>query len=259
MKKLGLVLGSGGAKGVAHVGALQALEDNGIKPDVITGCSAGSIVGACYAYGMTPKKIYSELKKLKNEDIVDVSLNFMRNRSVLKSAKVKTLLENYLADTLIEELPIPYGCIATDLNTGRIHEFTSGSLVTACRASSAIPVAFSPIELDGMLLVDGGISARLPIKTCRKLGADVILAVDVDNDTNYSPQIKGMITVALRSIDIMAHTLEADGQKKKTDIVLKPDLSVINQYKLEKVKYIYDKGYNCVIENIDKIKAMLSD
>jgi len=256
LKKLGLVLGAGGAKGVAHVGVLQALEDSGIKPSVVTGCSAGSVVAACYAIGMKPKEIYAECAKLTMNDFADPSINVMKNRSVFKSQKIQTLLEKHLKDSLIEDLPMPFACTAADLNTGKLHEFISGRLTTAVRASCAIPVIFSPVEQDGMLLVDGGLLERTPVRSAIKLGAEVTVAVDVNCEANFSEPVKGIVSLALRSIDVMEHRAKPAG--KRADITVRPCLTEINQFRVEKVDYIYKQGYKSIIDEIDKIKELLA-
>ena len=255
-KRFGLALGAGGAKGVAHIGALQALEDNKLKPDIITGCSAGSVVAACYAYGMKPKSIFAECKKLTKTDFVDLNLNVLKGKSVLKSVKFKNIIEKYLGGVLIEQLKLPFACIAADLNTGRLFEFTAGDVTTAIRASCAIPVIFAPVEKDGMLLVDGGILSRTPVKTAKKLGAEVTVAIDVNNKAYYSSTVKNVFEIALRAVDIMEHRSKSCGSAR-ADLTLRPDLKIVDQLAVEKQEYIYKQGYKSIIDNLDKIKSLV--
>ena len=256
-KRFGLALGAGGAKGVAHIGALQALSDNGITPDVITGCSAGSVIAACYAHGMSPKKIFTECRKLNKSDFADFNLNPLKSKSILKSVKFKNLLERYLKDVLIEQLDIPFACIAADLNTGRLHEFTAGNVVTALRASCAIPVIFAPVETDGKLLVDGGLISRTPVRAAKNLGAEVIVAVDVNNQANYSLPVNNIFDLAIRSIDFMEHRTKSCGTAR-ADITVRPDLKDVDQLAVEKQEYIYKQGYKAIIDKIDRIKSLVS-
>ena len=257
-KKLGLALGAGGAKGVAHIGALQALNDNGIYPDIITGCSAGSVVGACYAYGMTPKSIYAECLKLNKSDFVDPSINVLKHKSILKSDKIRVLLEKYLKGALIEDLEKPFCCVAADLKTGKLHEFTSGDVVTAVKASCAIPIFYSPVEIQGMVLVDGGLIERTPVNAAKKLGADVTVAIDVNCDACLSGEITNIVSVALRAIDIMEHRIK-NGGGKKADVTIRPDLKTIDQFKVERLDHIYKQGYRSIIDNLDKIERAIAD
>ncbi len=255
-KKLGLVLGAGGALGVAHIGFLQAMEENGIFPDVITGCSIGSVVGAIYLTGKTPKQMYKLAKALKKNDLIDFSLNFYRNKAVLKTNKMVALLKHYFGDKNIEDLEKPFACIATDLKSGKPHVFTSGNLLTAVRASSTIPTIFSPVEFEDKLLVDGALLIKTPVKAAKDLGADVTVAVDLLAHIPDFSQANSIIDVALRSIDIM----QLNGKKlssNKPDLMLKPNVCHFSQFRIENQEKLYEIGYNLGIENIEKIKNLL--
>ena len=257
MKKLGLVLGSGAAKGFAHIGVLKALEENHIKADVITGCSAGSIIGAMYAAKHTSKHLLKIAKELKKSDIIDLSFNIIRNKALLKSEKMENLLKKYLGEINIEDLPIPFGCISTDLVSGKIIEFTRGNLVTAVKASSSMPPVFAPVCVDGMILVDGGLIMRTPVKLAKKLGAEVTVAIDVNADLTNCGEIKNIIDVGLRSLDIMDHATERSSPHCKPNIIIKPDLKQVNAYKVENQQFAYEQGYNATLPYIEKIKELL--
>lgn len=257
MKKLGLILGSGASKGFAHIGVLKALEENGIKIDVMTGCSAGSVIAPLYILGYSTKELLKISKELKRSDIIDLSINFLRNKALLRSEKMYNLLEKYFGDTNIEDLPIPFGCIATDLISGKVVEFTSGRLVDAVKASASMPPVFTPLCRDGMVLVDGGLIMRTPVKLAKKLGAEVTVAVDVNADLTNCGEIKNILDVALRSLDIIDHATERSSPRCRPDILIKPDLKEVNQYKIEKQQFSFEQGYNATLPYIDKIKELL--
>ncbi len=257
MKKLGLILGSGAAKGFAHIGVLKALEENNIKIDVMTGCSAGSIIAPAYILGYTPEQLLKICKELKKSDIIDISFNFLRNKALLKSEKMTKLLQKYFGNVNIEDLRIPFGCIASDLISGKIVEFTSGNLVTAVKASSSMPPVFTPLCVDGMVLVDGGLFMRTPVKLAKKLGAEVTVAIDVNADMMPCNEIKNIIDVAIRSIDIMDHATERSSPHCRPNIMIKPDLKEVSQYRIENQQFCFEQGYKATLPYIDKIKQLV--
>ena len=171
-KKLGLALGGGGARGVVHIGFLKALEEEGIKPYCISGTSMGAVVGACYACGMQVDFIRDTMLKLKSSDIIDISVPFSR-LSILRSNKLQKLLIKHIGDKKFEELEMPFSCTAVDLYSEKLYVFDKGSVALGVQASSCIPAVFKPVEHDGMLLVDGGVLCRVPVKQAKALGADV--------------------------------------------------------------------------------------
>lgn len=159
-KTLGLALGAGGARGVAHAGFLQALEEEGIRPDYITGCSMGSVVGGCYASGMPVNEMKEALLSLKIRDIFDLSPLVIFQMSLLGSRKMRELLEANLRKKNIEDFPVPFKCVATDLISGKLHVFDKGSAALAIQASSTIPSVFRPVPFEDKLFVDGSCLCR---------------------------------------------------------------------------------------------------
>mgnify|MGYP001046099637 CR=1 FL=1 len=178
--KIGLALGSGSARGWAHIGVIRALEEQGIKPDIVTGCSIGSLVGAAYVGGHLDilEDWVTELSFIDVVRLLDVKMNggLIEGDSLMGSFRDK------IAQLNIEQLPMPYAAVATDLNTGREIWLQQGSLPAAVRASIALPGLFSPVELDSRWLVDGGLTNPVPVSLCRAMGADVIIAVNLNSD-----------------------------------------------------------------------------
>lgn len=179
---LGLCLGSGGARGLAHIGVLRAMKEAGIKPDIVAGTSIGSIVGAAVALGLTDKleEVADKIDLAKTAGIF-FELG-IQHGGLIKGTKVMEFLGNILPDCLIEEMPMPFAAIATDLNTGEVVVIDHGKLLSAIRASISIPGVFTPVRRGRRLLVDGGISSPVPISTLRKMGAKKIIAVNIDNN-----------------------------------------------------------------------------
>ena len=148
-KKLGFALGSGGSRGVAHIGFLRAMEENGVRPDYIVGCSMGAVVGAAYASGFPLDKMEEAVKKLR---LLDLIAPTGKRGGLFDTKKVRKLLEKYIGDITFADLKIPFRCVAVDMITQRVIEFSKGSLLDAVIASSSIPSVFRPLEKDGMRL-----------------------------------------------------------------------------------------------------------
>lgn len=179
--KLGLVLGSGGARGLAHIGVAQVLAEKNLKPDVIVGTSIGSVVGAAIAAG-TMDRVERFAAEIDLARAAGLFFEFgMHRDGFIKGKKVMECLGKLLPDCAIEDLPIRYAAVATDIGTGEPVVFEKGSLLTAIRASISIPGVFTPVKIGSRQLVDGGVSSPVPIITARDLGADKIIAVNVDN------------------------------------------------------------------------------
>lgn len=178
--KLALVLGGGAARGWAHVGVIRALQMRGVKPDVVCGTSMGALVGAAYASGELDR-FESWVKRLTLMDVVtfmDVSLS----GGLLKGEKLMAFFERTFADRPIEDLQLPFAAVACDLHTGAETWIQSGSTADAVRASIALPGVLTPVHYQGKTLVDGGLVNPVPVSLARAMGAEVVLAVDLNAD-----------------------------------------------------------------------------
>lgn len=260
-KTLGLALGSGGARGMAHVGILVALEEAGIKPDFISGCSIGAVVGGCYAAGISAHEIRDIALRLRTRDIVDIGPSFLSGKALLRSKKVEELLSDYLGDTLIENMKVKFSCIATDLISGKLHVFESGNAAIAVQASCAIPAVFRPVELDNMLLVDGGCLCRVPVKSVKDMGADVVVAVDVlSNVSQPIEKVGSMLSLLLRLFDIMdANQTDLRNQIEGNlaNIVIKPVIDAVSQYAIKDLDKTYEIGYGLGKKYVDRIRTLI--
>ena len=260
-KTLGLALGSGGARGVAHVGFLCALEEEGIKPDYISGCSMGAVVGGCYASGLSATEIRDVILKLRKRDIIDLSPAPLSKMSPLRSKKVRDLLMQNINVKNIEDFPIPFRCVATDLLSGKLHVFEKGEAALAIQASSTIPAVFRPVKFEDKLLVDGGCLCRVPVTAVKEMGADVVVAVDVlKYAAEPEDKVHNILTMILRVFDVMdAHNTEMIREKEgdMCDLLLEPEMKGMSQYVIKDLDRAYEEGYALGKENVDKIKQLI--
>jgi NTE family protein len=177
--RIGLALGSGGARGSAHVGVLKVLEENHIKPDVIAGTSMGAQIGGLYAAGISTSDLVDTWESISFAKVARTLLPTIPWSGWSSGSSIVNTLHRLIGDIKIEDLLIRYGAVATDLETGLPYTITEGEVVRAIRASLSVPGLFTPVWIDGHLLVDGGVTNPLPVNTARQLGADVVVAVDV--------------------------------------------------------------------------------
>ncbi len=258
-KKLGFALGSGGSRGVAHIGFLKAMEENGVKPDYIVGCSMGSVVGSCYSIGMSADQMYKIVIKLKFSDIFDLSINPYHNGALLAAKKMRKQLEKYLKDCTFNQTVIPFRCVATDLITGKTYVFHGDDLlVDGVSASSSIPGVFKPVEYKEMVLVDGGVKCRVPIDEVRDMGAEVVVAVDVLGKLRENKKKYNVFSVMIRSFEIADEEITRNREKhQQPDLFLEPDLGDMVMYKFKDLDKAYQKGYELGLEYVDKIKELI--
>lgn len=256
-KKLGFALGSGGARGVAHIGFLQAMEENGIRPDYIAGCSMGSVVGAAYSAGLKPKEIYAVVEKLRLLDLLQVT---KRKGGLFDTQKIKKILIRYLGEASFNDLKIPFACVAVDLMSQKLVEFREGDVPTAVVASSSIPGVFKPIEKDGMRLVDGGVFERVPVKLVKDMGADTIIAVDVLGKRNCSEKMPGTVGMLWEIFNVMDYdrtVRRREENKKIIDCWIEPELGNMSEYMLKQSRFAYEKGYEAGLKHVPIIQEMM--
>ncbi len=178
---LGVALGGGAARGWAHIGVMRALEEGGIRPDIVTGTSIGAVVGGCYLAGKLDEleKFARSLNKRRMFGLLDFALG---SSGLISGTKLASLLEQNLGGLRIEEFDRPFTCVATELGTGHEIWLRSGSVVEALRASYALPGIFQPSQIGGRWLVDGALVNPIPVSVCRALGARVVIAVNLNPD-----------------------------------------------------------------------------
>ena len=259
-KTLGIALGAGGARGIAHIGFLQALEEEGVRADYVAGSSMGSIVGACYCRGIPPEKMLEIVRELRPSDIVNLGVAPITKLGLMKWTKVRKMMSALLEDCAFSDLAIPFSCVSVDLKSGKKVVLSEGSVVDAILASSSIPTVFRPVEKDGMLLIDGGVLCRVPVKEVKSMGADVVAAIDVLGKVRPVEKVTNVVSLIMRTYDIMDSSKTATqkrGSRRYYDLWIEPDMGDISQYRMKFDQSIYDAGYFSGKQYADKIKALL--
>lgn len=258
-KKLGFALGAGGSRGVAHIGFLKAMEEEGIYPDFISGTSMGSVVGGCYASGLTPDYMKKEVLKLKFNDIFDLSINPVGNAALLRAQKMQKKLKQYLGEKTFKDLVIPFSCVAADLVTGQAVILGDDDKVfESVAASSSIPAVFKPIYKGEQILVDGGVVCRVPIRTVREMGAEVVVGVDVLGKVRPVNKKYNMFSVLLRSFEIYdCELVKYKVSRQRPDLYIEPNLGDMSQFKFKDIDTAIEIGYQTGKEYAPKIKELL--
>ena len=250
--KVAVVLGAGALRGFAHIGVLKVLESNKIPVHMIVGTSAGSFVGAIYAYGFSAFELQKLSFALEKDDIVDVTIP---DNGFIKGDKIEGYINYLLRNTPIEKLKIPFYAVATDIRSGREMVFGSGNTGTAVRASCSIPGIFKPVSIAGRMYVDGGVVSPVAVDAAKRLGADVIIAVDISGETE-GPAPLNTIETILQSISIMYAKLSSI-QLAKADVVIKPKVGSIGGTGFSKRHEAVLEGEKAAIEALPKIKGIV--
>lgn len=252
--KIGLALGGGGARGIGHIGALKAFEELGIKFDYVAGTSAGSIVGALYSYGFSASQIEDLAKSLKKSDITKGLIPFLKPA---KAERLEDLVNRVFGDiTVFSEMKIPFCAVCTDLKTGKEIDFDYGNVSKVVSGSCAVPGIFTPVEYENMHLVDGGLRNNVPVDVVKKMGANVVFAIDVNH-------LRGTGTSSLSTVSVLSSTIGIMMQAKvdhtlgMADLIFEPALESFSPLKLEGVEQMIQIGYDTVMANRDKIQRIL--
>jgi NTE family protein len=190
-RRLGLVLGSGGARGLAHIGVLRVLEEAGIPLHCVVGASAGAMVGGLYAGGTSPAKIEEVFGEFSLKGLARILLPTMGQGGIIDGRRIEKLMEPHASGKLIEDLPLKFACVATDISTGEKIVFKKGDLMEGIRASISIPGLLTPVVSGGRILVDGGVVDPLPIKLAFELGATFAIVVQVGRRYSHQPAPNG--------------------------------------------------------------------
>ena len=254
-KRLGLALGGGGARGFAHVGVLQVLEEAGIKTDLVVGTSAGSLVGALHASGKTGAQLQRIAETMEESTITDWALPFL-NRGVLRGEALARYVSNQTQGRKIEDLPIRLGIVATDLNLGEGVLFQRGDTATAVRASSAVPSVFLPVRINNRDYVDGGLVAPVPVRYAREMGAEVVLAIDIST-TPEGSQAESMLQILLQTFNIMGKSIKAL-ELKDADVVVRPSLGGVSSADFNARLRAIEAGRAAMLAALPALKAALA-
>lgn len=239
--KIGVALGGGGARGFAHLGILQALSEKGIKPDIISGVSAGAIAGAFIAAGKPPREAFEIIRKYKFSDLTAFNIP---KTGLFSLEKMRKIVKNHIKVDNIEDLEIPFIIGASNMLAGEMHYFTKGNLADRVEASAAIPVLYSPVKIDGKLYSDGGIFENIPISPLKRK-AKKIIAVSI-SPIQEIDELKNLIQVTTRMFQL---TINPDNSKikKKCDLFIEPlDLCNYDVMDTKHAEKIFQIGYDFV-------------
>lgn len=247
--KIGLALGGGGARGYAHLGAIKAFEEYGLKFDYIAGTSAGSLVGAFYSNGWNFQQIYDLAKEFKKKDIIKSKIPFMPS----STEGIQEIVRKNLGDIDIKDCKTPFAAIAVDVLSTEECVITSGNLAKAVAGSCAVPGIFHPVEFEGRMLSDGGLQNTLPSDVPKLFGCDYVVAVDVNAERAYGATSTKFIDVIGATIRILMKR-NAEKGYQFAEVVLKPKTRRFKSTKLEGIEDMIEEGY---VEAIDKMPQIL--
>lgn len=224
--KIGLALGGGAARGFAHIGVIKALEAQGIVPDIVVGTSAGSLVGALYAAGNNGFALHKMALQMDEATISDWSVPlFSKATGVLKGEALQNYVNRAVNNQPIEKMKMPFGAVATDLNTGQPILFRRGNTGAAVRASSAVPGVFQPVRIGDHSYVDGGLVSPVPVRFAREMGADFVIAVNISAQPDAQPA-SSTLDVLLQTFAIMGQSIN-QYELREADVVIQPRLGTM--------------------------------
>jgi NTE family protein len=253
--KLGLALGGGAARGFAHIGVIQVLEENGIKPDLVVGTSAGSLVAAFYATGKTGAQLQWLADSMDESQLTDWSVPFM-SRGMLRGEALGRYVNSQLNGAKIEDLKMPLGIVATDLQTGDGILFRRGDIATAVRASSAVPSVFEPVRIGNKDYVDGGLVSPVPVRFARQMGADIIIAVDISSRPEDA-KTTDMLKVLLQTFSIMGKSI-SQLELVQAEVVVRPVMPDVGSAEFAARKKSIEAGRAAMKLALPALKAALA-
>jgi NTE family protein len=247
------VLGSGAARGFAHVGVIKTLEAHGIVPDIVVGTSVGSVVGALYAAGYRGSDLQRVALQLDESTIGDWSLP---NRGVFKGEALQDFINRAVQGRPIEKLNRVFAVVATDLGNGEQVVFRRGDTGAAVRASSSIPGVFQPVVINGREYVDGGLTSPVPVRAAKRLGAELVIAVDVSTSPRDG-KTSDMIDVMLQAFSIMGQAIAA-AELPEADVVIRPETSSIGAADFANRQRAIEAGERAALAALPAIREQIA-
>jgi NTE family protein len=252
--RLGLALGGGAALGLAHIGVLKVLAEEGIRVGCVAGTSAGSIVGAAFCAGWSWQDIRDKARRLEWSHLASITVP---RRGFLRLDRMEKYIEGALGIGSFSDLEIPFAAVAADISTGEEVVLDSGPLARALRASCSVPGLFEPLEMDGRFLVDGGLVSDVPVDAARRLGAEVVLAVNLNARRTHRAPPRSLGDMVYYSFDIL---LSGGAQKSlaSADFVICPDLQGFHYRNLGRIEELMLRGEQAARPVVTELKARLS-
>lgn len=251
--KIGLVLSGGGARGFAHIGAIKAFEEERIVFDYVVGTSAGSIVGALYAYGYSSAQMIDFANSLTNHDI--------KGRRILMvnspSSKIEALVDRMMQGATFDDLKMPFRAVAVDIVSGEETVLSSGKVAKAVSASCAVPFIFTPVKIDDALLVDGGLLNTIPSDVARTMGAEYVISVDINSTRGQGAKSTHLFDTATAVWRIVMKSTAYKGYMN-SDVTIQPDLARFSSTTLKQnISAMIEEGYNATKLAMPEIKDLL--
>jgi NTE family protein len=253
--RIGLALGGGAARGFAHVGVIQVLEEAGIRPNLVTGTSAGSLVAAIYASGKAGPQLQHIAETMEEAAIADWTLPLF-SRGMLRGEALAKYVNTQVAGRLIDDMPLPLGIVATDLNSGKDVVFQRGDTGTAVRASSAVPGVFLPVKIAGREYVDGGLVSPVPVRAARKMGAELVIAVDISSAPEGN-LAGGTFEILLQTFSIMGASINSF-ELKDADVVIRPALQGVSSSDFGSRKRSIEAGRQAMLQALPQLRAAIA-
>jgi NTE family protein len=251
--QLALVLGGGGLRGFAHLGVLQALDEAGIRPDLVVGSSAGAIVGAAYASGLPPAQLLAAARELRVASLIDFSPG---GGGLMRGKHIAAWVDELVAHKPMQQLAIRYAAVATDLQSGEPVLLQRGAAGAAVQASAAVPGVTAPLRLaDGTQLIDGGLSSLVPVRAARALGAKAVIAVDI---YCRSPRAEGRGALAIAGRALQGQNCRlAAPEIAEADVLIAPAVRVASLSDRDEHEAAVQAGYLAAQAALPRIRAML--
>jgi NTE family protein len=249
-----LVLGAGAAKGFAHVGVIKILEANRVPIHMVVGTSAGSFIGSLYAYGFNAFQLQEMSFHLEKTDVIDLTVP---DNGFVKGEKLSAYINSTLQNTPIENLRVPFYAVATDLQSGEEVAFGRGDTGMAVRASCAIPGVFKPVRIGDRYYVDGGIVSPVAVDCARKMGANLVIAVDISSNIE-SPPPQGTIDTIVQAVTVM-YARMSQNQLTRADVVIRPRVGHIGSTDFTKRHEAVLEGERAALEALPGIQAAVDN
>ncbi len=255
LPRIGLALGGGAARGFAHVGVVQVLEEAGIRPDLVVGTSAGSLVASLYASGKTGVQLQQVADTMEEAAFTDWTLPIF-SRGVLRGDALARYVNAQVANRPIELMPLPLGVVATDLNSGEAVLFQRGDTGTAVRASSAVPAVFQPVKIGGHEYVDGGLVSPVPVGFARQMGAELVIAVDISSAPEGNPA-DGTLQILLQTFAIMGKSINTYALRD-ADVVVRPMLLGMKSADFGSRRKAIEAGRAAMLQALPALRAAMA-
>jgi NTE family protein len=252
--KISLALGGGAARGFAHVGVIQVLEEAGLRPSFLAGTSAGSLVAAIYASGKTGAQLQQVAESMEEVAITDWTLPIF-SRGMFRGEALARYVNQLVSNQLIENMPMRLGIVATDLNNGQAVLFQRGDTGTAVRASSAVPAVFQPVKIAGREYVDGGLVSPVPVRYARQMGGELVIAVDISSAPENNPA-NDTLQILLQTFAIMGKSINSF-ELREADVVVRPVLAGISSADFSSRRRAIEAGRQAMLLALPQLRLKM--